>query len=152
MLLLLTGLVVSQSAAAQVAVTYFPFQSVLGVSSDTERRVWGGLNLETNTFISNVNVEVQGVVNVKRGSWVNYYTGLGLNTNPLYAVNELPLVNGYSLTFGTRIKPLPNHRNLQVVFELAPYANRYLDGGYLRTMLGLAYNFRRNTPAAPVSE
>ena len=143
LLTILGALVFARPAAAQVAVTYFPFQSVLGVSSDTERRVWAVVNAETNTFISNVNLELQALVNVKKGEWVNYYTGLGVNTNPLSAVNELPLVNGYSLTLGARIKPLAARRNVQVVFELAPYTNQYLDGGYLRTMLGLAYNFRR---------
>lgn len=130
-------------AAAQVAVTYFPFQSVLGVASDTERRLWAGVNAETNTFLANVNLELQGMTNLKRGEGVNYYAGLGVNTNPLAAVNELPLVNGYTFTVGARIKPLATHRNVQVVFELAPYANAHFDGGTIRTLLGLAYNFRR---------
>lgn len=83
------------------------------------------------------------MVTLKKGEWVNYYAGFGINTNPLAAVNNLPLVNGYSLTAGARIKPLTNRPNVQVVFELAPYANAYLDGGTVRTLLGLAYNFRR---------
>ena len=141
MLLFAPGL--ARPAAGQVAVTYFPFQSVLGLSTDSERRLWVGLNAETNTFISNVNLELQGMVNLKRGEWVNYYGGLGVNTNPLAAVNQLPLLNGYTLTAGARIKPLANYRNVQVVFELTPYANPYFDGGYLRTLLGVAYNFRR---------
>lgn len=142
-LLLLAALAPARSTCAQVAVTYFPFQSVLGVASDTERRLWGGVTAQTNTFISNVNLEAQAMVNVKRGEWVNYYLGLGVNTNPLAGVNELPLVNGYSFTVGTRIKPLSQCRQVQVVFEVTPYANAYLDGGSLRTLLGLAYNFRR---------
>ncbi len=141
-LALAAALGLCRPAAAQVAVTYFPFQSVLGLSSNTERRVWVGLNAETNTFISNANLELQGLVNVKRGEWVNYYTGLGVNTNPFLAFHALPLVNGYTLTAGARIKPLPSHRNVQLVFELTPYANRHFDSGYVRTLLGLAYNFR----------
>lgn len=141
-LLLLAALALTKPAVAQVAVTYFPFQSVLGVASDTERRLWAGVNAETNTFLSNVNVELQGMANLKRGEGVNYYAGLGVNTNPLAAVNELPLVNGYTFTAGARIKPLANYRNVQVVFELTPYANAHFDGGTIRTLLGLAYNFR----------
>ena len=141
--LALLALAAARPAAAQVAVTYFPFQSVLGVATDTERPLWVGLNAETNTFISNVNLELQGMANLKRGEWVNYYAGLGVNTNPLAAVNELPLLNGYTITAGTRIKPLANYRNVQVVFELTPYVNTHFDGGFVRTMLGLAYNFRR---------
>ena len=40
-------------------------------------------------------------------------------------------------------QPLPQHRHVQVVFEPMPYANAYLDGGYVRTLLGLAYTFGR---------
>lgn len=116
---------------------------MLGVATNTEHRLWLGLNAETNTFISNVNLELQGMANLKRGEWVNYYAGLGVNTNPLAAINELPLVNGYTLTAGARIKPLANYRNVQLVFELTPYTNPHFDGGYLRTLLGLSYNFRR---------
>ena len=52
-------------------------------------------------------------------------------------------MNGYSFTAGARIKPFANSRHVQVVFEVAPHANAYFDGGTLRTLLGLAYNFRR---------
>jgi hypothetical protein len=136
-------LALPRPAAAQVAVTYFPFQSVLGVDSNPERRLWAGVNAETNTFLSNVNLELHGMVNLHRAETVNAYLGLGLNTNPAAAINELPLLNGYTLTLGTRIKPLAANRQVQVVFELAPYANTHFDGGYLRTLLGLAYRFQR---------
>ncbi|TGE13841.1 hypothetical protein [Hymenobacter elongatus] len=142
--MLLGALGFAHAAAGQVAVTYFPVQSVLALDTDTERRLWAGLNLETNTFISNVNMELHGVVNVRKGELVNYYAGLGINANPFYALNELPLVNGYALTVGARIKPLARHRNAQLVFELSPYANRFLDGGLLRTRLGVSYNFHRS--------
>lgn len=144
--LLLLAAGCAQPVAGQVAVTYFPFQSVLAVGTDTERRAWAGLSAETNTFISNVNLEVQGALNVRRGDIVNYYAGLGLNANPFSVLNQLPLLNGYSATAGARIKPFSARRNVQVVFELSPYLNRYLDGGYVRTRLGLAYNFRRADP------
>jgi hypothetical protein len=138
----MAGLALPRPVAAQVAVTYFPFQSVLGVASNPERRLWAALSVETNTFISNVNVELHGLVNLHRAETVNAYLGLGVNANPAAAVNELPLLNGYLLTVGTRIKPLAANRRVQVVFELAPYVNTSFDGGTLRTLLGLAYNFR----------
>ncbi|RZK61591.1 MAG: hypothetical protein EOO59_04685 [Hymenobacter sp.] len=143
-LLLASGL--GRGAAAQVAVTYFPFQSVLAISSDTERRGWGSLNVDTNTFISNTTLEVQGLVALRQGRLVNYYTGLGLNVSPFYVLNGLTLVNGYTLTLGARIKPLPARPQAQLVFELAPYVSTYGDSGTLRTRLGLAYNFG---PARP---
>lgn len=149
MKLLLTALLaggLGRVAAAQVAVTYFPFHSVLAVSSDTERRGWGSLSVQTNTFISNATLELQGLLAVRRGRLANYYLGPGLNVSPFYALNRLTLVNGYTLTLGARIKPLPARPQAQVVFELAPYVSTYGDSGTLRTMLGLAYNFG---PARP---
>ena len=130
-------------AVAQVAVTYFPFQSVLALSTNPERRLWGSLHAATNTFISNVSLEAQGLVTVRTGEVVNYYAGPGVNVNPLAALNTLPLVNGYTLTAGARIRPLPARPGVQLVFELAPYLTRHLDGGYVRTLLGLSYSFRR---------
>ncbi|TGE28266.1 hypothetical protein [Hymenobacter metallicola] len=58
-------------------------------------------------------------------------------------MRNIPWHSGFSVTAGARIKPLPGHRNVQVVFELTPYANRFLNGRCLRTTLALAYNFRR---------
>ena len=130
--------------SAQVTITYFPFKSILGVSTSTENKVWGGVNLETNTFLSNSNIELQGCFTVKKTPWVNYYLGLGINVTPFAALHQLFPVNGYTLTFGTRIKPFSAVPGGQVVFEVAPYSNPYFDGGYIRTLLGIAYNFQRH--------
>ena len=60
------------------------------------------------------------------------------------AINsEWPLVNGYFLDFGTKIMPLKEIRNLQLIFELSPYINETLKGGSLRSRLGFGWNFRR---------
>ena len=140
-LLLICLMLTNAPVFGQVAVSYYPFQSVLSVSTDTEKMCWADLRAETNTFFSNINLECNAMVNIKRTDWVNYYVGAGINMNPFYGKEDLPFVNGYTLNTGVRVKPIQKHKNLQVILELSPYANRYFDGGLLRTMLGIAYNF-----------
>lgn len=125
---------------SQIAISYYPFQSVLSVSSDTENLIWADLRVETNTFFSNINLEFDAMLNIKRTDWVNYYTGLGINVNPSYGLEDLPFTNGYVFNAGIRIKPIEKHRNLHVVFELSPYFNRNFDGGIIRTLFGVSYN------------
>ena len=125
---------------SQIAVSYYPFQSILSVSSNTDKLLWADLRIETNTFFSNINLEFDAMVNIKRTDWINYYTGLGINVNPFYDLESLPFTNGYVLNVGVRIKPIQRHKNLQVIFELGPYFNKNFDGGIFRTLLGISYN------------
>ena len=125
----------------QVAVSYFPFQDVLSLSSNPDRLLWADLGAETNTFFSNVNFEASCMLNLRRNTSASYYCGAGISVNPFFNLKGLQPVNGYALKIGTRIKPFKDHRGVQLVFEISPYVNSYLDGGLLRTMLGIAYNF-----------
>jgi hypothetical protein len=125
----------------QVAVGYFPFQSVVSLSTNTEKAVWLDYKLETNSFSSNLNMEISPKWNFKRKESVNFYFGAGIAFNPMYAFSNLPVVNGSFLDFGARIKPLRQLKNLQVVFELSPYVNADFAGGNIRSKLGLAWNF-----------
>jgi hypothetical protein len=131
------------STFAQVSVSYFPIQSVLAISSNTERLVWADYKVETNTFFSNLNMELSPKINFRRTPAVNYYSGAGISFNPAYQASDLPIVNGYFLDLGVRIKPIRQYRNLQLVFEVSPYLNKEFNGGSLRTRLGISYNFTR---------
>lgn len=139
LILLLT--LTSQCLSAQVAIGYFPFQSVLAVSSNTERLVWGDFKIETNTFSTNMNIELSPKFNIKRTNWVNYSIGGGISFNFANSFMDLSPLNGYFLEFGMRGKPIAKCKNFQVVFEISPYANKQLTGGNLRTRLGIAWNF-----------
>ncbi len=142
-LLILTVFFISINIVkAQVAVSYYPFQSVLSVSSNTENILWADIRVETNTFFSNLNIEVSPMWNFKRTNWVNYYTGIGINFNPVNSSQNLPFINGYVIDFGARIKPLQKNKNIQLLFEISPYVNQEFTGGNLRTLLGIAYNFK----------
>ena len=128
---------------AQVAISYFPFESLLSVSSNTEKLLWVDYKLATNSFFSNLNMEISPKINIKRSEWVNYYTGIGIAFNPVNAFSDLAVTNGYFLDFGARIKPLAKCRNVQVIFELSPYINKSFKSGNLRSRLGVAWNFNK---------
>lgn len=130
---------------AQVAISYFPFQSLLTVSTNTENNLFADLKIETNNFISNFNVEVSPKINFKKLENVNYYTGLGISLNPANSFDNLPITNGYFIDFGMRAKPFEKIKNLQFVFEISPYINKEIKGGNLRTRIGLAWNFTNNS-------
>src|SRR4051812_29578806 len=101
---------------AQVAVSYYPFQSILSISSNTEKLIWLDYRVETNSFVSNLNMEFSPMWNIKRTAWVNYYIGPGVSFNPVYAAADVPVLNGYFLDFGTRIKPIQKYTGVQLIF------------------------------------
>lgn len=139
----LAALLICHSLKAQFAIGYFPFQSVVAVNSNTEKLLFADYRMETNTFLSNLNMELGAMFNIKRGSSVNYYTGAGASFNIGNIFQEIPFMNGYAATLGSRIKPLEENKNVQIIFEISPYINREFAGGNIRTRLGVAYNFTR---------
>jgi len=129
---------------AQVAVSYYPFNSFLGVSTNPNKTIWGDLRLETNTFISNTNMELSPKINVKNTDIVKAYIGPGVNFNIIYGLfNNGQYLNGYFLTGGVLVTPFRKVRNLGFIFELSPYVNYTLNGGYFRTNLGLSWHFNK---------
>ena len=133
----------STPIVAQVSVGYYPIQSEISFSTNSERLFWGDLRIATNTFFGNITTEPVFITNVKRTEMVNYYTGIGMNFNFFNAANNISIINGYSLHIGSRIKPLKKLNNLQLIFEISPYMNQKFDGGILRTRLGVAYQFKK---------
>lgn len=139
--LLIFSLLLFSQLKAQVSVGYYPFQSILSVTTNTEKVIWADFRVETNTFFSNINMEVSPMWNFKRTDWVNYYTGVGVNFNPVNVFQDLPFINGYTLDFGARIKPIQKYKNIQLLFEISPYINQEFTSGNIRTLLGVAYNW-----------
>ncbi len=129
-------------ASAQVSLGYFPFNyHMVQLTSNPDNMVFGDIRLETNSFVSNLNLEVAPLlVNLKRTTAYNFYLGPGININPL---NEVNVLNGYFLTTGIRWMPFEKLRSLALVFELSPMAFERLDGAQLRSFLGLSYHFRK---------
>lgn len=144
-LVILICLLTHKHIFAQVAISYFPSQSILSVSTNTDKRLFGDFKMETNNFISNFNMEFSPKFNFKRLEKVNYYAGIGISINPISSFANLPITNGYFIDFGMRAKPFEKLNSLQVVFEISPYVNREINGGNLRTRIGIAWNFTRKT-------
>lgn len=142
-LVILLCLLTHKPILAQVAISYFPFQSILSVSTNTDKRLFADFKIETNNFISNFNMEFSPKINLRSLEKVNYYTGLGISINPVNSLANLPITNGYFIDFGMRAKPFEKLNNLQVVFEISPYLNREMNGGNLRARIGIAWNFIR---------
>ncbi len=126
---------------SQVAISYLPFQSILSISTNTEKLLFVDYKIETNNYISNLNMEFSPKFNFKRTEWINYYVGAGVSFNPANLYADLPITNGYFIDFGIRAKPLIKIRSLQIVFEISPYVNKEIASGNIRTRIGLAWNF-----------
>lgn len=145
LLVIILCLLTQKQLLAQVAISYYPFQSILSVSTNPNKKLFVDFKIETNNFVSNFNMEFSPKINIKRSEKVNYYFGIGISINPVNSFANLPITNGYFIDFGVRAKPFEKHNNLQIVFEISPYVNREINGGNLRTRIGIAWNFVRKT-------
>lgn len=138
--LIAIALLYTTATQAQVALAYYPFQSLVSVSSDPDKGFWGDYRIATNTAFRNMDMELAGMWNFERKQRSNLYLGAGIAFNLANPSSEQPLLDGYLVYLGIRYKPLAD-RNWHVIFELAPYFQRRFDGGSLRSRLGVSYRF-----------
>ena len=131
------------SAFGQASVAYYPFSSLVTVSSNADRAFWFDGRLQTNTLFGSLSTTLCPMVNVARRAQVNYYTGLGVRFNALNSIDNRDILEGYSLHVGVRVKPLLMLPNLRVAFELAPYSRKDFKTGNLQSFLGIAYQFSK---------
>jgi hypothetical protein len=134
---------VTMSAFGQASVAYYPFSSLVTVSSNADRLFWFDGRLQTNTLFGSLSTTLCPMVNVARRAQVNYYTGLGVRFNALNSIDNRDILEGYSLHVGVRVKPLLMLPNLRVAFELAPYSRKDFKTGNLQSFLGLVYQFSK---------
>ena len=140
----LTALLLSLSAVAfgQATVAYYPFNSILSVSTNADRPVWLDARFQTNTAFESLSTTLCPMVNVVRKEQVNYYVGLGVRFNALNGIDSRDVLEGYSLHVGVRAK-IPFIPNLRAAFEIAPYSRKDFKYGIMQTYLGLAYQFKK---------
>jgi len=125
------------NAIAQINIGYFPLQSLIELNSNTNKRIFASTKIETNTFASNMNIEISAKLRLNNKPRHNFYIGSGISTNFVrYFINQ-DLLNGYFLDFGIRIKPIKDIPKLQFVFELSPYINTEFTSGNLRSRIGV---------------
>ncbi|WP_353723074.1 hypothetical protein [Dyadobacter sp. 676] len=152
MLVTLPGL---EKARAQASVGYYPWSSLLTVSTNAKKAIWLDTRLQTNSLFSSLSIDLLPMINLKRGEVAQWYLGGGLRLNPLYRIADadadLITIDGYSVNFGVRIAPLPMNRRIQLALELNPYVKDKFDSGVLKSHFGLIYAFgkKKKTDAAP---
>ena len=130
-------------ALGQVEVGFYPIQSHVSISTNSQRLIWADLRVQANTILGNVHQEPHLMLNVKRTSFASFYVGLGVNANLFNYFSDMSPLNGYTVDLGARIRPIANFQRFMVLFEVGPYINRNFDGGTLRAAIGLAYAFQR---------
>ena len=151
-LLLLCG---RECLLAQPSVGYYPWSSLLSVSTNPKRLFWLDTRLQTNSLFSSLSIDILPMINLKRGEVVQWYLGGGVRLNPLYRIADadadLITIDGYSINVGVRIAPLPQNRNIQLALELNPFVKDKFDSGVLKSHFGVIYVFNKkrkkeNTP------
>jgi hypothetical protein len=141
---LLFSLTVFTSNANAQSVSYYPFNSILSVSTNPELRVWGDLRFQTNSYFSSLSTEIAPAVNLNKNPKGRYYLGGGLRINYLAPLQgDGKLLEGYFFNVGVRSAPFEKIPQIQIAFEVSPYVASNFESGLFRTRLGLAYNFSR---------
>lgn len=136
---------------AQAAISYYPFTSFLGVSTNPDRKIWADFRIVTNSFGGNTNFEISPKLNLKKTDVLKTYIGLGVNFDVLYSLyNYGRYLNGYFISGGVMVSPFKKVRNLSFIFELSPYVNQSFSDGMLRANLGLAWHFKKKTQELPL--
>lgn len=150
-LYLLSGLLLTsafQSLCAQVVVGYYPFNSVLTVSSNPRHRIWGEARFQTNSIFSSLNTELAPMVTFVRKPQHLFYAGVGANLGIVGKLvdSKTRLIQGYFLSVGTRVTPLVKVPQLGISFELTPYSRQDFKTGNFRSWLGVTWQLRKSKP------
>ncbi|WP_157505133.1 hypothetical protein [Dyadobacter beijingensis] len=151
-LMLLLG---QEKLRAQASVGYYPWSSLLTVSTNAKKVIWLDTRMQTNSLFSSLSIDILPMINLKRGEVAQWYLGGGLRLNPLYRIADpdadLITVDGYSVNFGVRVAPLPMNRRIMLALELNPYVKDKFDSGVLKSHFGIVYAFgkKKKTDAAP---
>ncbi len=131
------------SKTSAQSIVYYPFNSVLGVSTNPNNKVWADFRLFTNSYFTSVTVDVSPQFNVATTPRASYYVGAGVKFNIYNAFNNYNPLEGYFMNVGVKARPFDKYKKVHVVFEISPYAVREMDAGLFRTMLGIGYNFNQ---------
>lgn len=125
------------------SVVYYPFNSLLGVSTNPSRALWLDVKLQTNSYFSSLSTDISPEINLKKTPKTITYLGAGVKMNYLNAIENNNVLEGYFMNFGVRLMPFEKYKKVHVAFELSPYAGRKFDIGVFRTHFGIGYNFSR---------
>jgi hypothetical protein len=140
--LLLVFLLFCGSFAYSQTVTYYPWNSLLELSSSPQKPLWLQLRLQGNSVFSSMNTELGAMITLSRKPKAVYYFGPGIQFNLLNGQQDKDLLNGYYLNIGTRVRPSEKYKKVGIAFEISPYAAKAFDIGTWRYLLGVSYSFK----------
>lgn len=130
------------NTAQSQSVVYYPFNSLLSVSSNPTKPIWLDVRLQTNSFTNSLSTEIAPAINLNKNLKARFYLGGGAKFNFLAAAfQDANPLEGYFINAGFRSALFEKYPGIQIAFELSPYANRDLDLGTFRANLGIGYCF-----------
>jgi hypothetical protein len=135
-------LVFSANVSAQ-SIVYYPFNSVLGLSTNPNKSVWIDAKFQTNTYFSSLATDISPEINLNKNPKAKVYAGAGFRFNFLNVANGDPVFEGFFINTGLRAAPFEKYKRIQLAFELSPFIHRTVDFGLFRTQLGIGYNFSK---------
>lgn len=126
-------------------VTYYPFNSILSVSSNPTRTVWVDARFQMNSYFSSLSTEFAPMVNLNDNDKGRFYVGAGARFNFVGLIEDYQakVLEGYSLHVGVRSAPIEKYPRLQFAFEVSPYVQKNFEIGLFRSALGVGYVFGR---------
>ncbi|MCP9754369.1 hypothetical protein EGI26_04210 [Lacihabitans sp. CCS-44] len=125
------------------SVVYYPFNSILGLSTNPSKAIWLDVKFQTNSYFSSLSTDISPEINLKKTPKSITYMGAGVKMNYLNAIENNNILEGYFMNFGVRLMPFEKYKKIQLAFEVSPYAGRKFDIGVFRTHFGIGYNFSR---------
>ncbi|MBK8686492.1 MAG: hypothetical protein IPN26_16760 [Bacteroidetes bacterium] len=155
--LLIGILFCAKSISAQFTLSYYPWQSMLGLTKNIRNIVAFDYKVETNSFLNQMNMELSArrykPIMLQEGAQDNlrvflkviYHYGIGCAFNPARIGSGVTPLNGYFIDLGMRWY-IPQVNHLSIIFECSPYVNEGFTNGNIRTRLGLGYRFGKNWP------
>jgi len=141
-LLLITFFIFSISCFSQ-SIVYYPFNSLLGFSSNTQKRVWIDAKLQTNSYFSSLSTDIAPQININKNSKARIFVGSGIKLNYLNVIENKNILDGFFANAGVRASPFEKNKRIQIAFEISPFVNKNLDIGIFRSHLGIGYSFNK---------
>ncbi len=140
---MLSILLFSVSNAFAQSIVYYPFNSLLALSTNPDKKLWLDVKLQTNSYFSSLSSEISPEFNLNNNPKATFYVGLGMKLNYLNVFQGNKILDGYFFNSGVRTSPFEKQKKVQIIFELSPFAGRNFDIGLLRSYFGVGYNFSR---------
>jgi hypothetical protein len=125
------------------SVVYYPFNSLLSVSTNPSNVLWLDVRFQTNSYFSSLSTEIAPAINLNRNPKARFYIGGGAKMNFLNQLADKDILEGYFMNVGVRSSPFEKYKKIQIAFEISPYAVSDFELGVFRTHLGIGYNFSR---------